>query len=113
MTTSSTIAGAPAEIGKNVGDDLAEGTPTLPLIFAMRTGTSKQRDAIRHAINDGGRAHLDTVIDAVESTEAITYTARAAAAEADLAMDALLEVPCSPYRDALEGLAEFAIQRSF
>ena len=105
--------GAPAEIGKNVGDDLAEGKPTLPLIFAMRTGTSKQRDAIRHAINDGGRAHLDTVIDAVESTEAITYTARAAAAEADLAMDALLEVPCSPYRDALEGLAEFAIQRSF
>ena len=101
------------EIGKNVGDDLAEGNPTLPLIHAMRTGTPAQTAIIRKAIEHGGRDHIDAVIDAVESTGAITYTSRAAAAEADSALEALTEIPPSPYRDALESLAEFSVSRTY
>jgi len=105
--------GSSKEIGKNVGDDLAEGKPTLPLIHAMRTGTPAQTAIIRKAIEHGGRDHIDAVIDAVESTGAITYTARAAAAEADAALEALTAIPPSPYRDALESLAEFSVSRTY
>ncbi len=105
--------GSAGEIGKNVGDDLAEGKPTLPLIHAMRTGTPAQTAIIRKAIQHGGRDHIDAVIDAVESTVAITYTSRAAAAEADSALEALTEIPPSPYRDALESLAEFSVSRTY
>jgi octaprenyl-diphosphate synthase len=105
--------GSTNKIGKNIGDDLAEGKPTLPLIHAMRTGTATQLAVIRSAIEHGGRDHIDDVIDAVESTGSITYTARAAAAEADSALEALTEIPPSPYRDALESLAEFSISRTY
>ncbi len=105
--------GSANAIGKNIGDDLAEGNPTLPLIHAMRTGTPAQVAVIRSAIEHGGRDHIDAVIDAVESTGSITYTARAAAAEADSALEALTEVPPSPYRDALESLAEFSVSRTY
>jgi len=105
--------GSATEIGKNIGDDLAEGKPTLPLIHAMRTGTPAQVAIIRNAIEHGGRDHIDAVIDAVESTGSITYTARAAAAEADSALEALTEIPPSPYRDALESLAEFSVSRTY
>ena len=106
-------AGSAKDIGKNIGDDLAEGKPTLPLIHAMRTGTAAQVAVIRHAIEHGGRDQIDAVIDAVESTGSITYTARAAAAEADSALEALTEIPPSPYRDALETLAEFSVSRTY
>ncbi len=105
--------GSADEIGKNVGDDLAEGKPTLPLIHAMRSGTPAQAAVIRKAIEHSGRDDIDAVIDAVESTGAITYTARAAAAEADSALEALTEIPPSPYRDALESLAEFSVSRTY
>jgi octaprenyl-diphosphate synthase len=105
--------GSSDEIGKNVGDDLAEGKPTLPLIHAMRAGTPGQSAIIRKAIEHGGLDHIDAVIEAVESTGAITYTARAAAAEADQALEALTEIPPSPYRDALESLAEFSVSRTY
>jgi octaprenyl-diphosphate synthase len=98
---------------KNVGDDLAEGKPTLPLIHAMRAGTPVQAAVIRKAIEHSGRDDIEAVIDAVESTGAITYTARAAAAEADSALEALTEIPPSPYRDALESLAEFSVSRTY
>jgi octaprenyl-diphosphate synthase len=105
--------GSADEIGKNVGDDLAEGKPTLPLIHAMSNGTPAEVEVVRNAIEHGGRDHIDAVIDAVESTGAITYTARAAAAEADQALEALTEIPPSPYRDALESLAEFSVSRTY
>jgi octaprenyl-diphosphate synthase len=105
--------GSANEIGKNIGDDLAEGKPTLPLIHAMRTGMPKQVAVIRNAVEHGDRDQIDAVIDAVESTGSITYTARAAAAEADSALEALAEVPPSPYRDALESLAEFSVSRTY
>ncbi|NIR32555.1 MAG: octaprenyl diphosphate synthase [Gammaproteobacteria bacterium] len=105
--------GSSEEIGKNVGDDLAEGKPTLPLIHAMRTGGEAQAAVIRHAIENGGRENIREVVDAVESTEAIAYTARAARVEADLALEAIREVPSTPYREALGGLVEFSVSRSY
>jgi octaprenyl-diphosphate synthase len=105
--------GSAEEIGKNVGDDLAEGKPTLPLIHAMRTAGSAQASVIRRAIENGGRESIREVIDAVESTEAIAYTARAARAEADIAMETLRALPATPYRAALESLGEFAVERTY
>ncbi|MDX1514943.1 MAG: octaprenyl diphosphate synthase [Gammaproteobacteria bacterium] len=105
--------GAPEEIGKNVGDDLAEGKPTLPLIHVIKNGSSEDADIVRQAIKYGGRDAIERVVSAVESTGAIAYTARAAAAEADLALKALSEIPPSPCRDALESLAEFCVSRTY
>ena len=93
------------------GDDLAEGKPTLPLICAMRQGTPAQAAFIRRAIEDGGRDHIAEVIQAIESTGAIAYTAGAARRESDLAMAALEALPASPHKDAMYALAAFAVQR--
>jgi octaprenyl-diphosphate synthase len=101
-----------ADIGKNIGDDLAEGKPTLPLIRAMEVGSEAQRRLIREAIEQGGRDHVDEVLRAVESTDAIDYTSRLAAAEASQAKAALEELPPSAFRSALAALAEFSVSRS-
>ena len=104
-------SGASDEIGKNLGDDLAEGKPTLPLIHAMRHGTPGQVSAVREAIKTGGRDNIDEILAAVESTGAITYTAQAAKDEAERAAKALQEVPDSQYKDALVALTKIAVQR--
>jgi octaprenyl-diphosphate synthase len=107
----------PASRGKNLGDDLAEGKPTLPLIHALRqtdaagpkgAATAK---AIRAAIQDGGLAQMDLVLTAIESSGGLEYTARLAQAEADLAYAALAALPATPYKDGLAALARFAIER--
>jgi octaprenyl-diphosphate synthase len=100
-------------IGKNVGDDLAEGKPTLPLIYAMRRGSPEQRRLIRDAIEQGSREQLDEIIKAVESTGAIDYTKRLAQQEAERAIEALNPLPDSCYKEALTGLAEFSVSRTF
>jgi octaprenyl-diphosphate synthase len=99
------------ELGKNVGDDLAEGKPTLPLIHAMREGSAAQRELIRKAIVDGGLEKMDEVVGIIESTGSIAYTARLAEQEADLARAALSAIPDSPYKQALEALAHFSVHR--
>ncbi len=104
---------SPEETGKNIGDDLAEGKPTLPLIHAMRTGRSDLAAVVRKAIEEGGRDSIVEVIEAIESTGAITYTARAARAEADRALEALNGIPDSPYKGALQSLAEFSVSRTY
>ncbi len=104
---------SPAETGKNLGDDLAEGKPTLPLIVAMRNGTHEQAAVIRSAIESGGRDHIAWITQTVEATGAIAYTAALARQEAQRAMEALADLPASPYRDALYGLAEFSVNRTF
>tara|TARA_B100000676_G_scaffold311131_1_gene379926 strand:+ start:392 stop:1363 length:972 start_codon:yes stop_codon:yes gene_type:complete len=104
-------SGASDEIGKNLGDDLAEGKPTLPLIHAMRHGTPEQVTAVREAIKTGGRDNIDEILAAVESTGAITYTAQAARDEAERAAKALRDVPDSQYKDALVALTKIAVQR--
>ncbi len=101
------------DIGKNIGDDLAEGKPTLPLIYVLREGTEAQKAVVRTAIEEGGRKHINAVQQAIESTSAIAYTAQSARAAADRAMGALAPIPASPYKDALYALAEFAVSRTY
>jgi len=100
------------EMGKNVGDDLAEGKPTLPLIRAMEQGTPEQKKLIQDAIENGGLEQIDAVTEAIKSTDAIEYTAAAAEREADKAKAALEILPASPYRDALASLVDLSVKRS-
>jgi len=100
-------------MGKNVGDDLAEGKPTLPLIFAMRNGTKEQSDVVRRAIEDGGLDYLEPVMRAIKETGAIEYTEKTAKNEADLAIQQLKHLPESNYKQALQDLAKYSVDRSF
>lgn len=100
-------------IGKNVGDDLAAGKPTLPLIHALRHGHPQEAMVIRDAIENGGREKIAQVLKAIESTGALAYTARSAQDEAAKAAAALAVLPASPYREALYALAEFSVNRSY
>ncbi len=100
------------EIGKNIGDDLAEGKPTLPLIRAMQVGTPEQKQSLREVIKSGGREHIDVVKSAIESTDAINYTFQLAEREADKAKQALEILPPSSFRSALSTLADFSADRT-
>jgi octaprenyl-diphosphate synthase len=102
-----------AELGKHIGDDLAEGKPTLPLIYAMRHGASEEAAIIRRAIEQGGREDINLVIKIIESTGAIAYTSRLAKQQADLAIEAIGVLPESPYKEALISLAEFSVSRTY
>lgn len=99
-------------LGKNVGDDLAEGKPTLPLLYALRTGTPAQQQLLRAAIEHGGLEHIQEVVLAIESTGANAYTARKAEDEARCAAEALQAIPDSPYKQALLDLARFSVHRT-
>ncbi len=101
------------QLGKNAGDDLAEGKPTLPLIYALRHGTPEQREIIRSSIQQGSAAELAPITNAIESTGGLAYTARLARQEAALAIEALAELPASAYKQALHDLAEFAVDRKY
>jgi len=98
-------------LGKNIGDDLAEGKTTLPLIHVLRTGTDQERALVRSAIEQGGLERIEGVVAAIESTQAIAYTARRAEGEADLARAALAPLPHSLYKQALMDLAYFSVHR--
>ncbi len=100
-------------LGKNVGDDLAEGKPTLPLIRTMVSGNQAQRELIRNAIEHGGRDNIEEILASIESTGSIGYTAALAQAEAQRAKDALSAIPESPFTEALCGLADFAVSRTY
>ena len=100
-------------IGKNIGDDLAEGKPTLPLIHAMRQGTDQQAAIIREAIEQGQRDRIDEIITIINETGAIDYTAHAAAQEVAYAKQALATLPETDYKQALLSLADFSISRDY
>ncbi|HDL7427278.1 TPA: octaprenyl diphosphate synthase [Yersinia enterocolitica] len=101
-------------LGKNTGDDLNEGKPTLPLLHAMHNGTPEQAAMIRQAIEEGnGRHLLEPVLAAMQQCGSLDYTRQRAEEEADKAIAALQVLPESDYRLALEGLAHIAVQRSF
>jgi octaprenyl-diphosphate synthase len=106
------FSGDAAEIGKNVGDDLAEGKPTLPLLYAMRHGTPQQASLIRNAIEHGGLEQMPEVIATVKSCGALDYVRNLAQREADAACAAIAQLPDSKYRSALLELALFAVNRS-
>ena len=99
------------ELGKNVGDDLAEGKATLPLIYAMQNGSEDDGKVIRNAIIEGGLDQLDRITAIIKSTGALQYTADKAREAADLAIASLADVPESEYKQALVSIAELSIQR--
>ncbi|WP_311948212.1 octaprenyl diphosphate synthase [Halomonas piscis] len=98
-------------MGKNVGDDLAEGKPTLPLLRAMEKGTPEQAKLIRQAIRKGGLDQLDAVLEIVRATGALDYTRARAETMAEKALAQLAALPESEFRDTMETLARAAIER--
>jgi octaprenyl-diphosphate synthase len=105
-------AGDAAEIGKNVGDDLREGKPTLPLIYLMEHGTPEQRELVRSCIEQGDEQHFDAVLAAVTASGALDYTRREAELAAKRAADAIADLPESPYKHSLLQLCSFAVDRN-
>ena len=101
-----------AKTGKNIGADLAEGKPTLPLIHALQQGSEADASLVRAAIEEGGEGHIDAVLDVLARTGAIEYARERARAEADLARAELAALPPSDYRDALDALAEQGVDRT-
>ena len=100
-------------IGKNVGDDLAEGKPTLPLLFAMKHSSAAEAALIRNAIQQGDNSHFQQILAIVQATGALEHARRQAQAEADEAMEAIALLPDSQYKDALLELPAFAVSREF
>lgn len=100
-------------LGKNVGDDLAEGKPTLPLIYTMREGTPEQAALVRQAIQKGGIEDLERIREAVGASGALDYTARLAREYADRAIECLRQLPDSEHRQAMEELTRFSVARTF
>ncbi len=105
-------SGNESDTGKHLGDDLAEGKPTLPLIYARDRGTPEIAAAIRKAIESGGLEEFDAVLKAVHESGALDAAREAARHEAALARNALAGLPASVYKTALEELADFAVARS-
>lgn len=99
-------------LGKNIGDDLAEGKPTLPLIYAIQRSTPMQAEILRNAITSQRLAALDVIVAAIRSSGALDRTRARALTHADAAHAALEALPPSKYRDALAGLADYAVNRS-
>jgi octaprenyl-diphosphate synthase len=100
-------------IGKNVGDDLAEGKPTLPLLFAMKHGTPEEAEIIRSAIREGDASNFQSILGIVQRTGALKHAQSQAQTESDLAQAALASIPGSQYKDALLELSAFAVNREF
>ncbi|MBT8077441.1 MAG: octaprenyl diphosphate synthase [Gammaproteobacteria bacterium] len=99
------------ELGKNLGDDLAEGKPTLPLIYALQYGSESERKMIRSAIESDGLDKLDDIQGVIRATGALEYTEKMARQAADMAIDAVDSLPDSPYREAMIAIADFAVKR--
>lgn len=107
------LSGDSNAIGKNLGDDLAEGKPTLPLLFAMRNGDAQQRAIIRHAIEQGGLEEMPAVMQAVQQTGALDHVRAIARQEAAQGCAAIAHLPASSHQQALIQLTEFAVSRNF
>jgi len=105
--------GDAAHTGKNLGDDLKDGKPTLPLIHVMQSGSTAQVDLVRSAIKHGGREAFKAVLNAIHETGALNYARSKAKEEAHLARQAIAGLPNSSYRDSLLELTTFAIERDY
>jgi len=100
------------DTGKNLGDDLAEGKPTLPLIYAMQTGTNEQANQVRKAIEEGGTNGFEHVLDIIRQTAALDYTKKCALAEIETATAAIANLSDSEHKECLMQLARFAVTRN-
>jgi octaprenyl-diphosphate synthase len=105
-------SGNAAEIGKNVGDDLREGKPTLPLIYLMENGSPEQRQLVRSCIENGDEAHFDEILKAISSSGALDYTMQEAHKAAQRAIETLADVPDSQFKNSLLNLCSFAVNRN-
>ena len=105
-------SGDAAAIGKSLGDDLAEGKPTLPLIHVMRTGSAAQAEVVRRAIVEGGREAFGGVLEAIRACGSLDYARAAARREADAAASAIAPLPASDFKQSLLELASFSVTRS-
>ena len=101
------------EIGKNLGDDLSEGKPTLPLIHVLKNGSPAQSALVRSVIEDGGRDEFEKVLVAIRDTGALDYAKAQAAREAKIARAAIAGLPHSSHSESLLNLASFAADRTF
>jgi len=100
-------------IGKSLGDDLAEGKPTLPLIRVMATGTPRQAALVRHAIIEGGRREFGEVLEAIRRNGALDYVREVAQREAAQAVAAIEPIAPSRHKDSLLELSAFSVTRSY
>ncbi|MEO8991418.1 MAG: polyprenyl synthetase family protein, partial [Nitrosospira sp.] len=101
------------ETGKNLGDDLAEGKPTLPLIYAMKTGSSAQAAIIRNAIEQGGDGGFQPVLEVIQQTGALDYAKQQAQSESEMASQTISLLPDSSYKESLLQLSIFAVARNY
>jgi octaprenyl-diphosphate synthase len=106
-------SGDAAHTGKNLGDDLSEGKPTLPLIYVMKQGTREQADLVRSAIEHGGRDQFEAVLNAIHAAGALEYVREKAQEEARAARQEISSLPNSKYKDSLLELAAFAVERDY
>jgi octaprenyl-diphosphate synthase len=106
-------SGASAQLGKSLGDDLAEGKPTLPLIYALQHANAKQAQLIRASLTQDSPKNLTAIIDIMRSTHAIDYTRNLAEHNIQQALKHLTIIPDSDYRQALSQLAKFASARTY
>lgn len=106
-------ADASTTIGKNIGDDLANGNPTLPLLYALKHGTSEQQNLIKQTLSSGSLDNLPDIIQAIQETKAIDHTKQIAATEIDKAISALHVLPETAYKKALIDLAHYALSREY
>ncbi|WP_321277593.1 octaprenyl diphosphate synthase [Thiomicrorhabdus indica] len=100
------------ELGKNVGDDLAEGKPTLPLIYVLQNGNDNEKQIIREAIEKDGAERLEEVTAIIKNSGAIAYTQKLAQSEAEKAKSALASLEASELKEALKSLADLAVYRT-
>lgn len=105
-------SGEEADTGKHIGDDLAEGKPTLPLIYVMQHGTAAQAACVRKAIETGGREDFPAVLDAIRASGALDHAKQRAMQEAELARVAIASLNPSIYKTALLQLPTFAVERN-
>jgi octaprenyl-diphosphate synthase len=105
-------SGKASDIGKNVGDDLREGKPTLPLIYLMQHGEQSQRELVRACIENGDENHFDDILQAITNSGALDYTKREAEKAAQRAAQSMLTLPGSEFKDSLLQLCAFAVDRN-
>lgn len=105
-------SGNASDIGKNVGDDLREGKPTLPLIYLMKHGNAEQQALVRSCIEQGDESHFDQILQAITDSGALNYTKQQAVLASQRANEAIVDMPDNEYKQALLNLANFAVQRN-
>jgi octaprenyl-diphosphate synthase len=107
------LSGNPEEIGKNLGDDLAEGKPTLPLLYALKKGSDDQKNIIRAAIENGGLTELESVLKAVKDTKALEYVKQLAKEEIEKGEKLIQHITSSVYKNTLLTLTQFVTSRDY